>query len=49
MEILGLESKPGFGIDFHQFNSSVLICARGTAEDQVWPVAGEQCMHAITG
>lgn len=36
MEIWGLESKTDFGIDFHQFNSSsVLIGARGTAEDQV--------------
>lgn len=31
MEIWGLGSKPGFGIDFHQFNSSfVLTSAHGT-------------------
>lgn len=37
MEIFGLERKAGFGIDFHQFNSSsVLIGAYVREKDYMW-------------
>ena len=37
IEIFGLERKAGFGIDFHQFNSSsVLIGAYVREKDHMW-------------
>lgn len=53
MELFGLERKAGFGIDFHQFNSSsVLIGAYVREKDYMWAApdgqgAFSQSVHGL--